>query len=199
MDQMSSFTSAGSPEVEPETPEVEPEAPVVESGSPASDDPLRIRAPLYRLDRRFILWRTLNTSLWAVGVIGTLIGFYWYFESIREWMGPVIWIMAAIFLVNLLVMPTYRYLVHRWETTDRAVYTLTGWVTREWRIIPISRIQSIDTVQGPLERKLNLATIKVTTASRQGGVSIEGLNSDVATETVRRLNEITQQTRGDAT
>jgi hypothetical protein len=54
-------------------------------------------------------------------------------------------------------------------------------------------------VQGPLERTLKLATIKVKTASGQGGVTIEGLNADIAMETVRHLNWITQETAGDAT
>jgi uncharacterized protein len=187
MDQMSSFASAGSSAVEPGTAEE------------VEVDPLRIRPPLHRLDRRFILWRTLNTFFWAVGVIGAFLTLYLIFDSIREWMGPLIWVGSALFAINILFMPTYRYLVHRWETSDRAVYTLTGWVTREWRVIPISRIQSIDTVQGPLERALNLATIRVKTASGQGGVTIEGLNSDIATETVRHLNGITQKTPGDAT
>jgi membrane protein YdbS with pleckstrin-like domain len=111
----------------------------------------------------------------------------------------VTWGVAGIFAANLLFMPTYRYFVHRWETTDEAVYSLSGWITREWRIVPVSRIQSIDTVQGPIEQLLGLSTIKVTTASHEGHVKIEGLETPIAEEAVRRLNEIAQATPGDAT
>lgn len=190
MDEISTCASADSPDVEPDAPE--PDA-------PEEVDPLRIRSPRHRLDRKFILWRTLNSFFWAIGAIGAFVLPYALFPAVRAWFGPIIWIISAFFLVNLVVMPTYRYLVHRWETTDQAVYTLSGWITREWRIVPISRIQSIDTVQGPLERALNLATIKVTTASGMGGVTIEGLDADVAREAVRHLKEITQDTPGDAT
>jgi membrane protein YdbS with pleckstrin-like domain len=164
-----------------------------------SADSFRIRQPRHRLNQRFILWRTLNTFFWAIGVIGVFVTLYAIFPSIRTWLGPITWVAAGVFVVNLLFMPTYRYLVHRWETTDQMVYALSGWISREWRIVPISRIQSIDTLQGPLERALRLATIKVITASGEGSVKIEGLDVEVARETVRHLNEITQNTPGDAT
>lgn len=113
--------------------------------------------------------------------------------------GPVIWIFSAIYAVNVAVMPTWRYLVHRWEINDQAVYALNGWITREWRITPISRIQSVETRRGPLQSVLGLATLKVTTASREGGITIDGLDAGVAKECSRRLTEITQATPGDAT
>ncbi|MET0234369.1 MAG: PH domain-containing protein [Kibdelosporangium sp.] len=170
-----------------------------EQPAPRSAESFRIRSPRNRLNPRFILWRTLNTLFWAIGVIGVLVTLYAIFPSIRTWLGPITWFFAGVFLVNLLFMPTYRYWVHRWETTDQMVYALSGWISREWRIVPISRIQSIDTLQGPLERALRLATIKVSTASGEGSVKIEGLDTEVAKDAVRHLNEITQITPGDAT
>jgi len=146
-----------------------------------------------------VVWRTLNTFFWAFGVIGAFAVPYLIWSSTRTWLGPVMWFLGAVFAVNIVFMPTYRFYVHRWETTERAVYTLHGWVSREWRIVPVSRIQSIDTVQGPLEQALRLATIRVKTAAGRGGVEIEGLDVDVARAAVDRLNDITQDTPGDAT
>jgi membrane protein YdbS with pleckstrin-like domain len=168
--------------------------------APRGAESLRIRPPANRLSPRFVLWRTLNTLFWGIGVVGAFCLPYALAESARPWLGPIIWFLVVVFAINVLFMPTYRYFVHRWETTDEAIYTLTGWISREWRIVPISRIQSIDTVQGPLEQLLRLATVKVTTAAAgRHGVSIEGLDAEVAKEAVRRLNEITQITPGDAT
>ena len=62
-------------------------------------------------------------------------------------------------------MPFWRYRVHRWEVTDDAVYTRTGWLWQEWRIAPMSRIQTVDTARGPLEQLFRLASVTVTTAS----------------------------------
>ena len=79
------------------------------------------------------------------------------------------------------------------------MYALQGWLTRKWQIIPISRIQSIDTEIGPIQQILGLATIKVTTASQEGTITIEGLAARIAEETVDRLRAVTAATRGDAT
>ncbi|MEU4625772.1 PH domain-containing protein [Actinoplanes sp. NPDC023801] len=166
---------------------------------PETSAPPSLRPPRHRLDRRFVLWRTLQAILWAAGVLGTLTAIYGRAEVTRPWLGPVLLILGVIYAVNITVMPTWRYRVHRWEATDDAVYALSGWLTREWRIVPISRIQSIDTEVGPLQRRLGLATISVTTASSEGKITIEGVAVAVAEATVDRLREIAAATAGDAT
>jgi uncharacterized protein len=165
----------------------------------ARPTPARLRPPRHRVDRRFILWRTLQALFWGIGVLGALGAAYRFIGAARPWLGPVLLIAGLIYLVNILLMPTWRYLVHRWETTDDAVYALEGWLTRKWQIIPVSRIQSIDTETGPIQQVLGLATIKVTTASQEGTITIQGLDVKVAEETVDRLRAVTAATRGDAT
>ncbi|GIE98559.1 membrane protein [Paractinoplanes rishiriensis] len=160
---------------------------------------LRIRPPRHRVDRRFILWRTVQTLFWGIGVLGVLGAVYGFVEVTRPWLGPVLVVAGVLYAVNLAVMPTWRYLVHRWEATDDAVYSLEGWLTRKWQIVPISRIQSIDTERGLLQQALGLATITVTTASSEGKITIEGLDARVAADTVDRLRQVTAADPGDAT
>ena len=166
---------------------------------PETPAPLRLRPPRHRLDRRFILWRTLQALFWCAGVLGVLTAVFRYAEVTRPWLGPVLVVAGVLYLVNITIMPTWRYRVHRWETTDDAVYALSGWLTRKWQIVPVSRIQSIDTEIGPLQRRLGIATISVTTASSEGKITIEGVAVAVAEDTVDRLREITGATGGDAT
>jgi membrane protein YdbS with pleckstrin-like domain len=160
---------------------------------------LELRPPRHRLDRRFVAWRTLQALFWAIGVLGLLGAVYGFAEVTRPWIGPVLLILAPVYLVNITVMPTVRHLVHRWEATDDAVYALSGWLTRKWQIVPISRIQTIDTEIGLLQRAFGLATIAVTTASSEGKITIEGLDVRVAEQTVDRLREVTAAAEGDAT
>lgn len=98
-----------------------------------------------------------------------------------------------------IVVPPLRYRIHRWEVTDEAVYTLSGWLVREWRIAPISRVQTVDTEHGPFQQLLRLATVTVTTASARGAVKIAGLDAAAAAELARTLTATTQATPGDAT
>lgn len=113
------------------------------------------------------------------------------------WTFPVVTVLATA--AYALVVPGLRYRIHRWEVTDEAVYTRSGWLTREWRIAPISRVQTVDTQHGPLQQLLKLATVTVTTASARGAVTIAGLDATDAAELARSLTATTQATPGDAT
>lgn len=113
--------------------------------------------------------------------------------------GVVLVATAAVAILHLAVMPRWRYRVHRWEATDTAVYTRSGWFNQERRIAPLSRIQTVDTERGPLEQLFRLANVTVTTASAAGPVKIRGLAPDDADRLVAELTRITAQNPGDAT
>ena len=106
---------------------------------------------------------------------------------------------AVVLAAYVALVPQWRYLVHRWEVTDTAVYTQTGWWARERRIAPMSRIQTVDHVEGAVARLFGLATVTVTTASAAGALAIEGLDRDVARRLVDDLTVKADAVDGDAT
>ncbi|MDD7811772.1 PH domain-containing protein [Mycobacterium sp. CSUR Q5927] len=108
-------------------------------------------------------------------------------------------VTALGLLVSAVIAPLWRYRVHRWDISDQAVYTRTGWLVQERRIAPISRIQTVDTYRGPLDRLLGLANVRVTTASSAGAVHIVALDAPVADRVVAQLTDIASLGAGDAT
>jgi|SRR5882724_3266301 len=106
---------------------------------------------------------------------------------------------AAATASYAVVMPRWRYRVHRWEVTGEAVYTRTGWVSVHWRIAPISRIQTIDSHRWFGERLFGLANVTATTASAAGPVHIRGLDRGTADGLIETLTAATGQVPGDAT
>lgn len=108
-------------------------------------------------------------------------------------------LVGVVELAQVAVIPQWRYAVHRWEVTDTAVYTQTGWWARERRIAPMSRIQTVDHAEGALERVFGLATVTVTTASAAGALQISGLDQDVARRLVDDLTLKADAVDGDAT
>ena len=102
-------------------------------------------------------------------------------------------------VVFVAVVPLWRYRVHRWDIGPKAVYTRTGWLVQERRIAPISRVQTVDTYRGPLDRLFGLANVTVTTASSAGAVRIVALDSDVADRVVAQLTDIAALGAEDAT
>ena len=112
------------------------------------------------------------------------------------WIWPL---LAVVLIAYVTVVPTWRYHVHRWEVTDTAVYTQTGWWSRERRIAPMSRIQTVDHAEGAIARLFRLATVTVTTASAAGALEIAGLDADVARRLVDELTIKADAVEGDAT
>lgn len=145
------------------------------------------------------LWATTATLVWlpvfAAQIVWAVVAGQW-----TTWPHVTVFVVTAVVaLADVLVVPRWRYRVHRWEISDDAVYTRTGWFNQERRIAPITRIQTVDTERGPLDRLFGLATVTVTTASSAGAVKITALDLEVADRTVEQLTEITARNAGDAT
>ncbi|HVE96039.1 MAG TPA: PH domain-containing protein [Pseudonocardiaceae bacterium] len=162
-------------------------------------EPLRLRPPRHLVSRRAITWWTTQAALEVAAVLIPLaVGLVTWAEA-RSWLVAVTVAVVIIGFSYVLVMPRWRFRVHRWETTDDAVYTSAGWISQEWRVAPMSRIQTVDTERGPLQQLFGLSTVTVTTASAVGALRLAGLDHALADELVERLTQITQATRGDAT
>ncbi|SER04685.1 PH domain-containing protein [Actinokineospora terrae] len=164
-----------------------------------SESEWRLRAPANLVSKRAVLLWTLRAAIFWVVVVGAEAVALLVVDGAPRWLRVTLVAAAVIGVVHTAVMPRWRYRVHRWETTADAVFTRSGWVSQEWRLAPISRIQTVDTARGPLQQLLKLSTITVTTASAQGPVTIENLDADVAARVVEELAATTQATPGDAT
>jgi membrane protein YdbS with pleckstrin-like domain len=160
---------------------------------------LRLRTPHHRVSRKAVTWWTLHAVIgWAVVLVPQGIALL-FVDDAPLWQLAALGVTAVLAVAHVLVMPRWRYRVHRWETTPDAVYTLAGWFDQEWRVAPVSRIQTVDTRRGPIQQMLGLTTVTVTTASAAGPVLIEGLDHEVAIRLVDELTTTTQATPGDAT
>lgn len=159
----------------------------------------QLRPPRLRVHRRAIPWWTVRVlSSWGL-LLALLIAPALIWPSARVWLLAPIALVTLVLLVKVVVEPRLRYAVHRWEITDTAAYVRSGWLVREWRVAPSSRIQTVDAVRGPLEQLFGLATLTVTTASAAGAVTIRGLDAETAQDAATRLAEIARVSRGDAT
>lgn len=163
------------------------------------DPDSRVRLPRLRIERRAIAWWMLRALIvWGVFLAALFVAAALW-EPARVWLITPIIVAGAILLVKLLVEPWWRYSVHRWEVTDHATYASNGWLVREWRVAPSSRIQTVDAVRGPLEQLLGLSTLRVTTASSYGAIKIYGLDRVTAEDAATRLAVVAELSEGDAT
>jgi uncharacterized protein len=167
-----------------------------------TDTAAPVRDPAWALSRSAIgLWVTEG----VLGALfyGLLVGAFVLFVPalgpvpVLRWALPVLLVVYAVVAIG--VRPRFRYRVHHWEVTDEAVYTLTGWLTRTWTLVPISRIQTVDVTRGVLQQLFGLATVAVLTASSQGTVRVLHLEADVARRVADDLARRAELVRDEAT
>ena len=162
-----------------------------------------VRMPAWPLSRSAIwLWVTQGlVSALALGVAAVVFTVVVPADEgplpVLHWAVPVF--AAAYAVVAVGIRPVFRYRVHRWEVTGEAVYTLTGWLTRTWTLVPIARIQTVDVTRGVLQQLFGLASVAVLTASSQGTVRVPNLELDVAQRMAEDLARRAEAVRDEAT
>jgi uncharacterized protein len=159
---------------------------------------MELRAPRERVSPKARLMWFCNDALRGIVVMAFLLvtSGPWNWWTIPTW---VLVVVGAVLLAYAVLVPQWRYVVHRWEVTDTAVYTQTGWWARERRIAPMSRVQTVDHREGAISRLFGLATVRVTTASSAGALTIEGLDRARALAIVDNLTRMADSVPGDAT
>ncbi|GII56456.1 membrane protein [Planotetraspora thailandica] len=158
-----------------------------------------LRPPRHRVSRTAIWYWTTRAAIgWLVLIVIQSVFILTRSDALTLRVSILV-ATVVLALAHLAVMPRWRYQVHRWETTPEAVYTQSGWFKQEWRIAPISRIQTVDSARGPIEQLFKLANVTVTTASAAGPLRISGLDRETAGRLVDELTATAQATTGDAT
>jgi hypothetical protein len=163
-----------------------------------------VREPAWSLSRSAIGYWFTESVIEAI-VTGLAVGAFLIFVPATpgtplpalRWIVPIVAVVYTVVAIG--IRPWFKHRVYRWEITDDAAYTRTGWLTQTWTLVPISRIQTVDVTRGLLQQMFGLATVAVLTASSQGTVRIWHLEQDVAQRVADDLTHRTEQVRDQAT
>ncbi|WP_248580700.1 PH domain-containing protein [Nocardioides sp. InS609-2] len=163
-----------------------------------------LREPAHQVSPRAVTYWRLGAAIGAVVFVGLTIAAYVVIPMLTDsgrpwWATLLLGLLVVVEVAYVVAMPTIRYRVHRWEVTETAIHTRSGWISRETRIAPLSRVQTVDSQQGALMRLFRLSTLVVTTASAAGPLTIVGLDQEAARRVVADLVAITGASEGDAT
>lgn len=107
-------------------------------------------------------WRLEQLALWGVLVVAGLIS-----------AGPLdgIWavlvriVPVAGLVVGVVAVPMLRWRRWRWDVTPEAIDIRSGTLTVRRTLIPMPRVQHVDTESNVLEQQLGLASVQVHTAA----------------------------------
>jgi len=103
---------------------------------------------------------------------------------------PVL-VVLALAVLSVAVIPDLRWRRWRYEIRPDEVDLQRGifWIART--LVPLARIQHVDTRQGPLQRRFGLATVVFYTAA--GPNQIPELSTPVAADARDRIAELTTE------
>jgi uncharacterized protein len=151
--------------------------------------------PAERLDPRAItLWRIAGTLNMLPLLVGA--GFAGWallrFGDVSFFFG-VLLALAVLALAGVVVgvVPELRWRRWRYEIRPDEVDLQRGifWISRT--LVPLARIQHVDTRQGPLQRRFGLSTVVLYTAA--GPNQIPELSTPVAERARDRIAELTRE------
>ena len=149
--------------------------------------------PNERLDPRAKrLWR-LQGMMTSVFLLLPAAGSFLLLDRVVDaptLVSTVPWLVWAMFAVMIgLVLPDIRWRRWRYEITEREVDLQRGLLIVTRTLVPLARVQHVDTQQGPLERWQGLSTVIFYTAA--GPNRIPALATPRADEVRDRIAALT--------
>jgi membrane protein YdbS with pleckstrin-like domain len=149
--------------------------------------------PEKRLDPRAkLLWR-LTGALQAVPILlGGAFGSYYVLFPRAPLYLAVLPVLVAVVLAVLLVffLPPLLWWRWRYEIRPLEVDLQRGLIRVTRTLVPMARVQHVDTRRGPLQRRLGLSTVVFYTAA--GPNEIPQLAKDTAAEVRDRIAGLTR-------
>lgn len=164
--------------------------------------------PGTRIHRNAIKAWTVNTLLFGLfWFIPTLI--YLSFkaaqslETFQPWYEEISWfIFGTIFLTSLalyiltaLILPKVRWQRWKYDVSEKEVDLLRGIVVKKRTLVPINRVQHVDTRQGPIYRKFGLSSVTISTAATTH--EIPALDAQTADDLRNKISTLVRKVKGD--
>lgn len=132
-----------------------------------------INEPTQKISKKAItVWRIkhlINNSMILLVLI-TLLIFYYRFNWLN-WIGTFLIIMIVfvilVIIYDLTIHPIYLQRTWRYEVDEQIIQIKFGFFNKQHTIIPLSRVEYVNTNQGPLLRKYHLASVSIGTIASQ--------------------------------
>jgi hypothetical protein len=101
--------------------------------------------------------------------------------------------LGLFFVVAVVVVPPLRYRYWRYHLDEHELELQRGLLVKRRTLVPLVRVQNVDTVQGPLLRYFGLSTVTVSTAA--GTLEIPALSDAVADELRNQISSLARLAR----
>jgi membrane protein YdbS with pleckstrin-like domain len=108
------------------------------------------------------VWRGEQLVGWGIAVVVGLIGA----AQLDGVLALLLRLLPVVGLVaSVAIVPSLRWRHWRWEVRPEAIDIRRGTLTIRRTLVPMLRVQHVDTTRGVLEQSLDLATVVIHTAA----------------------------------
>lgn len=124
--------------------------------------------PKYQLPKK-------SQTVWRLyGIIQTIIlafitAIIVFFTVKYEWPQWIMWVAVSIvvlsIVLSIILFPNIRWKIWRYEVREQEIEIQSGLFVVKRTLIPMVRVQHVDTEQGPILKKYNLANISISSAA----------------------------------
>lgn len=124
-------------------------------------------------------------------------------ESSTPWHNGIDWpLFLGLFLIALIfyitiagILPKLRWKRWKYEVSDQGIDMMRGIIIKKRTVIPINRVQHVDTRQGPVYRKFELASVAISTAATTH--EIPALDNTTADELRNTISTLVRKVKSD--
>lgn len=112
-------------------------------------------------------WTLTAIFLLIIPIVVTIVAFVLsYYRIIWDWI-PYVLLGLTILegIITIFFVPKLRWRRWRYEVFDQEIYIQRGVLVMKRAIVPMIRVQHVDTKQGPILKRFGLATVTVSTAA----------------------------------
>ncbi|APT46224.1 PH domain-containing protein [Bacillus safensis] len=141
------------------------------------------------------VWRLQNgiiSLIFLLIIIGVFVASY-YFQW-PYWIGAILsglWVLQVIF--GIWIIPKIRHHIWRYEVFENEIEIQHGLIRVTRVIVPMVRVQHVDTSQGPLLRRYRLASVQISTAATVHDIpALELEEADELRDYISRLARVTE-------
>lgn len=145
--------------------------------------------PAYSLDKKAIqVWQIHGgITFGLLLIINAIFGYVVFrFEWSYVFLAISSVLIVLIFIIQTWFIPKIRYRRFKYEILDEEIYIQRGIIIVTRTLVPMTRIQHVDTTQGPVLKRYKLMTVTISTAATTHEIpalsegEADGLRNEIA-------------------
>lgn len=145
--------------------------------------------PAYSLDKKAIqVWQIHGgITFGLLLIINAIFGYVVFrFEWSYVFLAISSVLIVLIFIIQTWLIPKIRYRRFKYEILDEEIYIQRGIIIVTRTLVPMTRIQHVDTTQGPVLKRYKLMTVTISTAATTHEIpalsegEADGLRNEIA-------------------